>query len=268
MSLRPTHLLLCDATLGPFQPTLDLQSAATVSGAPLEVHDIFKTVVASSGCPVLQERRSQCRQFSQGCLPLVFCPLCRRCLAACSFLLLVTSECQATLCALLSFLFRFCSHLFALSSVLLHCTQSEARRKAHDLGPFAIYSCLLFSKRKMQLQLRTAMLVTNCKRPKRSSQPDSRRMFPIGAFHQVYQREHLRTSGNPAQHADHSSRFSSRPTCTYKLPRGIYSSPSLFRSCGGTASITAAIDHEGAELGNQHVPGSLRASAYSALSRG
>src|ERR1700730_16051203 len=80
---------------------------------------IPKTVVAISGCLLLLERRSQRRQFSQGRLPLVFCPLCRRCLAACSFLLLVTSECQATLRALLSFLFRFGRHLFAPSSVLI-----------------------------------------------------------------------------------------------------------------------------------------------------
>jgi hypothetical protein len=41
----------------------------------------------------------------------MFCSLRSRCLTACSFLLLVTSERQAALCALLSSLFRSCDHV-------------------------------------------------------------------------------------------------------------------------------------------------------------
>ncbi len=127
MPLRPAHMVLFDATLGPFQPTLYLQTAAKARGALLEGHHIFKTGVAITRCSVLLECRSQRSQLPQGRLPLVFCPLCRRCLAACSFLLLVTSECQATLCALLSFLFRLCSHLFAPSIVLLRIVPYQKR---------------------------------------------------------------------------------------------------------------------------------------------
>jgi hypothetical protein len=80
----------------------------------------------------------------------------------------MTSECQATLCALLSFLFRFCRHLFALSSVLMHCTQSEARRKARDLGPFACY-CLLFSNGLAVLNDAASLQAADCFPAKGSS---------------------------------------------------------------------------------------------------
>ena len=130
--LCPAHVLLCETTPGPLQPALDVQTAATAMGAPLEGNHIARIGVAVCGWSALLERCSQCGELTQGLWPLVFCPLCRRRLAACPFLMLVTSERQSTLRSLLPFLFCLCAHLCLLCSFpgsAVHCTLSAVCSK-------------------------------------------------------------------------------------------------------------------------------------------
>ncbi len=114
--LCPAHVLLCDAAPGSLQPALDVQTAATAMGAPREGNHIAGIGVAVCGWSAFLERCSECCELAQGLWPSVFCPLCSSRLAACPFLLLVTSERQSTLRSLLPFLFCLCAHLCVLCS--------------------------------------------------------------------------------------------------------------------------------------------------------
>ncbi len=136
--LGPAHVLLCEAAPGPLQPALDVQTAAIAMGAPLEGNYIAGIGVAVCGWSALLERCSECCELAQGLWPSVFCPLCSRCLAACPFLLLMTSERQSTLRSLLPFLFCLCAHLCVLCSFpgpAVHCTLSAGCSKPPLTSP-------------------------------------------------------------------------------------------------------------------------------------
>ena len=151
--LCPAHVLLCDAAPGSLQPALDVQTAATAMGAPREGNHIAGIGVAVCGWSAFLERCSECCELAQGLWPSVFCPLCSSRLAACPFLLLVTSERQSTLRSLLPFLFCLCAHLCVLCSFpgsAVHCTAPINGIKQMPAQFHHIFRCCCFLRRSLK----------------------------------------------------------------------------------------------------------------------